>query len=148
MKVKYTKTNLKYPPLVIPRDILCAASDDNFVASTEYLSPNGTIAGYNLSVGEEYLVYGILVTEGQIRYLICDKDNEPAFFPAQLFSITNSMIMFDWEFNIYQWSDGECAVWGDSSFAKDYHYFVDLINKTPRAMQRFLDYKATIESYY
>ncbi|UKI51047.1 MAG: hypothetical protein L6U99_06920 [Clostridium sp.] len=60
-------------------------SDENFVVTD--LEASGSIIGYDLSVGREYVVYGILEYDCEKRvFLVQDDSNIPSFHSSKIVS--------------------------------------------------------------
>ena len=102
------------------------------------------VSGYKITLGKKYTVYGILFFKNEIRYLICDDDNVPGFFPSTLFEILENYILFDWGINSYQIEDEKILLIGYSDLIKDFEHLRDLIENTPDAVRTFLEYKNSL----
>lgn len=83
--------------LVLPYDPEEKVSNQNFVASSEYI----TGVGYKLTVGRSYYVYGILAGPFGSRYLLAGDDGIPQYYPAELFEILDGNVSIDWQARQY-----------------------------------------------
>lgn len=131
-------------PIVLPYDLSHELSDMNFISSREWYSIDSHVSGYKITLGKKYTVYGILFFKNEIRYLICDDDNVPGFFPSTLFEILENYILFDWGINSYQIEDEKILLIGYSDLIKDFEHLRDLIENTPDAVRTFLEYKNSL----
>ncbi len=139
MKVKcLINKNANINPLVLPLDINKELSDDNFVVSD--LEASGSITGYDLSVGRNYIVYGILEYDKETRYLVLDDSNIPTFHSSKLFQTIESDNNIEWDTMIFIVNGKELKITTYSDLL-DYNNLVQLINKKTISIRKFLDYK-------
>ena len=133
-----------YPPLVVPYDINKDFEGENFVVSKDWYTIDATIVGYTLTQGREYQVYGILISNDDIRYLVADDNNIPCFFPSGLFSVVENYICFDWQLTKYNIDNQQYILIGYSRLTSGYEDFRDLIGLDPAAIRKFIEYKDSI----
>lgn len=139
MKVKcIINKNANVLPLVLPIDINEELSDENFVVSD--LEATGSITGYDLSMGREYRVYGILEYDNEIRYLILDDSNIPVFHSSKLFQIIDSSLDIEWDTKVYIVNNKQLIITSYCDIL-DYNSLIDLVQEKPCAIKSFLDYK-------
>lgn len=144
MIINCIKNTENSSPIVLPYDLSHELSDMNFISSREWYSIDSRVSGYKITLGKKYTVYGILFFKNEIRYLICDDDNVPGFFPSTLFEILENYILFDWGINSYQIEDEKILLIGYSDLIKDFEHLRDLIENTPDAVRTFLEYKNSL----
>ncbi len=141
MKVKcIINRNVSVLPLVLPIDINKEFSDENFVVSN--LESTGSITGYDLSIGRDYIVYGILEYDNKKRFLIQDDSNIPAFHSSKLFQIIDSSLDIEWGTKAYLVNNKQLIITSYCDIL-DYNSLIDLIQENPYAIKSFLDYKET-----
>lgn len=97
-----------------------------------------------LKVNGIYTVYGQVLSEGIMEYLILGEENYPSWYPVELFEIIDDRIYFDWMFN-YRGRDGISAVWGYEELVRDEEYIYNLEDREEMAIQIFLDRKKEID---
>ena len=144
MIINCVKNTENSSPIVLPYDLSHELSDMNFISSREWYSIDSNVSGYKITLGKKYTVYGILFFKNEIRYLICNDDNVPGFFPSTLFEILENYILFDWGINSYQIEDEKILLIGYSDLIKDFEHLRDLIEYTPDAVRTFLEYKNSL----
>ena len=144
MIINCVKNTENSSPIVLPYDLSHELSDMNFISSQEWYSIDSHVSGYKITLGKKYTVYGILFFKNEIRYLICNDDNVPGFFPSTLFEILENYILFDWGINSYQIEDEKILLIGYSDLIKDFEHLRDLIENTPDAVRTFLEYKNSL----
>ncbi|MDE6761377.1 MAG: hypothetical protein K2J90_11990 [Lachnospiraceae bacterium] len=97
-----------------------------------------------LKVNSIYTVYGQMLSEGIMEYLILGEANYPSWYPVELFEIIDDRIYFDWMFN-YRGRDGISAVWGYEELVRNEEYIYNLEDREEMAIQIFLDRKKEID---
>jgi hypothetical protein len=106
-------------------------------------SDNGT---YPVTLGQEYLVVGMLMWENLLSLLIPDDYGGPCDIPAGMFTLGTWEIPPGWAFRLSsgirvggraQWSDPECAVWGYPEWVHDPKHGHDLMDCEPAALALF-----------
>lgn len=93
-----------------------------------------------MSVGRDYVVYGILEYDGEKRFLVQDDSNIPSFHSSKLFQIINSNSDFEWETKIFLINDKQLLITSYNNIL-NYNNLIELIEKKPKAIRIFLDYK-------
>lgn len=142
MKVKcIINKNANVEPLVLPLDINEEMSDENFVVTD--LEASGSILGYDLTLGKEYLVYGILEYGLEKKFLIQNDSNIPSFHSSKLFQIIDSNCDFEWATKTFLVNNKKLLI---TSYYEilNYNNLIELIEKKPKAIRKFLDYKESI----
>jgi hypothetical protein len=54
---------------------------------------------FNIRINSEYAIYGVCWWRGILLYLACDETLKPNWYPANLFSIIETKVPENWEFN-------------------------------------------------
>lgn len=119
-------------------------SGDAFVKATLGKRGGTQLMVLPLKVNGIYTVYGQILSEGIMEYLILGEENYPSWYPVELFEIIDDRIYFDWMFN-YRGRDGISAVWGYEELVRDEEYIYNLEDREKMAIQIFLDRKKEID---
>ena len=147
MVVRCINNSGNFAELVLPVDLTKPVSNSNFESSAIGITGEDE-DNYLLSVGQDYVVFGILSYGGDIRYLVRNCDGIPGFYPSALFSILNHEISPDWSINLYALSSGELFVVGYDALTKSYDALLALLREEPQAVENFLIYKQAFEEWY
>lgn len=127
--------------LILPIKNIDQSQDDAYAISSEWHTLNSEVSGYNISIDSKYFVAGIINWNNEVRYLISDDNGIPGFFPAELFQIYNSFIMFDWEINIFNIKQKQLLVIGYTQLAHDYNHLIGLVDMKSDDVKIFLNNK-------
>ena len=148
MIVKCIAIRNNLPAVVLPYDIDNPwKNDDDFVVIRAGYDEGNYTKKYSLTLDREYEVYGILIYGNSIRYLLSDDENMPCFFPSDLFLIKDRFLYYDWEITHYIIDKCQYVLMGYSALIENYASFRDLVDWSPNAIKKFLDYKATLTNY-
>lgn len=98
---------------------------------------------YGFSVGEEFFVVGMLLTEGNLRYLI-NSDRLVGTYPYQLFEVVDTRLPTGWCFNAFP-SNQKQAVWGYQEWCFDPKHHEALIEMDDDAHLIFFKRKIELE---
>lgn len=148
MKVICKKNDGLYSPIVLPYQIDCPITENNFILNNEYYTIDSERIGFCLTENRKYEVYGILFYLNQPRFLIQDDMGMPAFLPCELFEINEKSVCFDWEAAFYKTENGSLTWIGYPTIAQSYECFRDLFRRERNAISQFLQYKASVEQWY
>jgi len=101
-----------------------------------------------LTIGEKYLVMGIMLVEGYLLYLI-DSDRVINAFPYQLFKIVESELPKSWFFRAFtigeqSYSQME-AVWGYKELCLEIGHYESLIEMDATAFKTYFNRKREFE---
>ena len=84
---------------------------------------------FDLNICKVYVVYGILLYNQTLKYLISDEQyDSPYWYPAELFEIIDHSLPINWHFNFYGYSKHPeyniytNAIWGYKEFLDLNHY--------------------------
>lgn len=93
-----------------------------------------------------YLVYGIILHEGSIKYLLFDEHKMPNWYPAELFSLIDTKIPNDWNYQFFGYKDaGVSAIWGYYELVFDDNHFDGLSEQDHNEYELFLKRKQEID---
>jgi len=109
-------------------------------------------ARFDLSVGEIYTVYSMLIFKEAIEYLISKGPLEkPFWYTAELFDIVDNQLSFQWFFVFRGYDHPEevqdlsVAIWGYREMVFDDRHRLDLIEREPEALKVFFKRKQEMD---
>lgn len=150
MVVRCLKNELDNSPvLVLPTQEDREIGDEDFVYSKEDYIYAKKFHEYALTIDKEYVVYGILQYDGQLRYLVEDDFEEVFFFSSELFDICDASVPFEWtvaKFDL-KLEKGTLFVLGYDALTNSYADLLDLLDMKYSAIKKFFDYKAWIRKW-
>jgi hypothetical protein len=146
MKVICLNNVCSIPPLVLPRAANKKLDSDNFTCYSG-CTISHSIFGHDISVDKIYEVYGIMVYNGQTRYLIQDDRQIPVFCPSALFQINNTSVFWNWKVREFEIGNKKMLIISDDQFIDSYSKLIDLVDGKPSAVKSFLDSKKFMENY-
>ena len=138
MKVRCKKKSGYYQFLVIPYNL---ELDNEDVASSEGATSDTGELEYDLTLEHDYTVYGIVVIDGEIRYLLQDDHGYPGFFPSSLFEVLQSGLPLDWEIAEYHFRKKTMLVIGYSNLVNQYSHLRGILLLQPNDVKIFLENK-------
>jgi len=134
-------------PLYFSRTIDFSPKDEDYVYSCDYYTISSAKNGYNVTIGKEYKVYGIMFVDNKVRYfVIMDGYSSPRWLPSELFDVSDPQIPFDWKVGSYISNFGEGMYLGYSELT-DYPFMLDLLDGNLDAGKRFCQIRENIDSY-
>ncbi|MED4129768.1 phosphoribosylaminoimidazole synthetase [Shouchella miscanthi] len=75
-----------------------------------------------ITIGKEYIVYGIIHYEGGFRYLVYDDFETIYWYPAELFEVIDSNLPSNWHFKFFgQNAEPISAIMGYKELLNDDH---------------------------
>jgi hypothetical protein len=93
---------------------------------------------FHVSVGTEYLVFGMAAYNGVIVFLVLDDTHKPNWYPIEFFSVTDPKLPADWLFSRNVANEhGIDAIWGYKNLITDPKHYEDLIEREPEALKIF-----------
>lgn len=102
---------------------------------------------FGIQEGKEYIVMGMILSEGVLSYLI-DDGGIPLLCPFQLFEIVDSSIDVNWHFRIYTLGDDiypyKEAVWGYYELCFDEKHYELLVEQQEAAVSKYFKIKESI----
>jgi len=129
------------------------------IANTgEGLSEKSIEAGYskndkfNIDIGIEYTVYGMVMWKGSLDYLLSAKSNQPVMCPAELFKVVNTLLPPVWFFTFRRYESDKSkgayiAIWGYKEMISNSEHHADLLLGKPEALEIFKKRKKQIDEY-
>ena len=100
-----------------------------------------------MKVGDVYLVYGQMIVDGILQYLIQGSGEYlPSWYPAEIFEIVDSQMHFETYFR-YRSNEEISAVWGFKELVDNENYIDDLMERESYAVEIFLMRKEEIEEF-
>ena len=148
MNVKCTNNRGTYPLLVLPIDNTREIDEDNYVSSNEWYTIDSAISGYCLTIDKQYLVYGVMIYQNKMRFLVLNDQGNPYFMPSELFDNNEIAICWDWEESHFCVDKMDCKILTSPELISSYDDLVSLVSLDENAFRRFLDYKKYIDDYY
>ena len=116
-------------------------------ALSDYPGLSRYVQDGEFTVGQEFLVMGMLLGEGRLAYLIDDGGVITAS-PVQLFEVTDSELDSNWHFRAYTKDDEHYpyseATWGYHELCFDDKHYEGLVEMEEQAM--LLYYRRKIEA--
>lgn len=117
--------------------------------SAEYFELGYTSAAeFDLKQGKEYIVYGIILSNGVLSYLTVGEGSLPAWYPAPLFEQTRRDLPDDWFFAYLSKEEGYVinAIWGYEELVSRDDHFDGLGDLNKPDLEVFLQRKAQIDN--
>jgi len=109
---------------------------------------------YPLSIQKEYDVYGIMLYDGHMQYLLIGEENLPSWYSSEFFEVVENILPFEFYFDCKKNSRIETeygydfmidAIWGYEELVKDETHIADLFERKDKAIRTFLKRKAEID---
>jgi len=141
MKVKCTTltylTNTS-PVLFLPYS--SSKNEDDFITFSHGSSLNDGVK-YHLFVGADYVVYGIMVHDNILYYLISFEETVmPDWIPSNLFEITDSTIPYFWVINTkFHKNDDIMFILSHYEISIDFNHMIGLLQGIPSDFKSFRD---------
>ena len=67
---------------------------------------------FDLTLNQEYDVYGICLVGDLLEYLVEDNSKMPQWYPAAAFELSDDRVSQEWHFRIFPPDSAVTAVWG------------------------------------
>ena len=104
-------------------------------------------AEYPIKIGDEYVVYGQMIYNEVLYYLIKETyEDLPSWYPAELFEVTNNLIYMEWYFRFDSESELS-AIWGYWELVFSLEHYDGLIDREKKDIKIFLDRKKEIDEF-
>lgn len=150
MKVicKQNKINSNYELLVLfKQEERKNIYDDDYVSERGYYNVDNDMI-YDIQIGKEYEVYGIMFFETRIRYLvICDNSAMPNWIIDDMFEITDCKLPYNWYCNTFVSNNIMGTTIGYKELAIDYKHLLGLMSQSPKDVSIFINQKDKIEYF-
>lgn len=102
---------------------------------------------YSIIVGVEYIVYGIMVHDNVMYYLISFEENQPPdWIPSCLFEVSENSIPYFWEFKTSVANNDEVMfIMSHSEIINNFNHMLGLIQGYSSDFEKF---KCIMNEYY
>lgn len=127
--------------------VTCIENSGKFLSEKALMLGNTVETIFELEIGTNYFVYGIIIWKGVLHYLVIDQEgNLPSWYPAEIFHVSNNLLPLEWYFNYYSELDHDIsAIWGYKELVVDEDHFDNLIERESEAIKVFLKRKVELE---
>jgi hypothetical protein len=105
---------------------------------------------YQITVGNVYIVYGIITMQRIVYYIILDDTEEhPWPYPSELFKVIDNRIPPDWFYNFYGYESSNSidSTLGYKELGLDKQHYIDLMERERTALDIFFGRKVEIDEY-
>ena len=130
--------------------VVCTANHGSALSAKHFeKSGNTPFSEFDLKIGEEYVVYGIIVSKGLLSYLVIGTARFAQWYPADLFKVSQSKLPDNWHFVHFREDQGFLveAIWGYEELTKPDH-FDALSDMQPSAINIFIERKKEIDTVF
>jgi len=103
---------------------------------------------FEFVIGTEYMVYAICLYQGSLMYLLVGDGRRPAWYPAELFQVTNGDLPSTWQYAFLGFESQLNAIWGYDELVNVPEYFDDLSNLEEPAEIIFWERQREIDNLY
>ena len=103
-------------------------------------------SAFDLTIGTEYIVYGISFWLGFPLYLIVGEDRRPHWYPAELFQVSRTELPGCWYFAFFGSKDDLNAVCGYDELVNKWDHYDQLSNLDQHALEVFEVRRQEIDS--
>ena len=127
--------------------VICVANHGSALPAKHFeKSGNTPVSEFDLEIGEEYVVYGIIVSRGLLSYLVICRAGYAQWYTADLFKVSQSKLPDNWHFVHFQEEQGFLveAIWGYEELLTPQH-FDALSEMEPEAIDVFVEKKREID---
>lgn len=107
---------------------------------------NSYYADY-IEVDKEYVIYGIIIYEDKVHYLISDSCRTPFWYPAELFVVINNLLPFEWYYNFYGDDFYLKAIFGYKELIFDDAHSYNILEREQKDLEIFCTRKKEIDEY-
>ena len=110
---------------------------------------NNKIVFERISLNTIYNVYGIIIFQEELKYLIYDDYEMPSWYSSDLFEVANTQLPFNWHYNFYGYNEyGLSATWGYYELVNVEEHHSALIEGDGKAEEIFYKRKKEIDDMY
>jgi len=105
--------------------VICIANRGSALSAKHFdKSGNTPSTEFDLDVGHEYVVYGMVVSKGLLSYLVIGTAMFAQWYPAELFKVTQSNLPDNWHFEYLREEEGFLvdAIWGYEELLRPDHF--------------------------
>lgn len=99
-----------------------------------------------IKLGNTYTVYGIVLYEGSMLYLLYDDYKMANWYPAELFEVTDKQLPSNWYYQFYGYQElGVSAIWGYYELVLSEKHYNGICEKSSDEIKVFLKRKKEID---
>lgn len=99
-----------------------------------------------IKLGNTYTVYGIILYEGSMVYLLYDNYKMANWYPAELFEVTDKHLPSNWYYQFYGYQEfGVSAVWGYYELVLSEKHYNGICEKNSDEIKVFLKRRKEID---
>jgi hypothetical protein len=135
--------------------VTCVSNEPASLADHQQSRAATFESAYPLTVGQQYVVAGMAITETVFYFLVRDDDGAPRFAPAGMFDLIEAPLPPGWYFALGSgvrasgrdlWVDPVVATWGYPELVRDPGHFSALLDEDPDALAIFVRRLAEAEA--
>ena len=119
--------------------VRCESNDASRLAAERFEGGFTPVSEFDLVPGNEYVVYGTMLSGSLLSYLIMGEGKSPHWYPAELFNVTQSDLPPNWHFGVFSKEQGYVvnAIWSYEEMINDEEHFDALSDLEPNAVDVF-----------
>ena len=121
--------------------VRCIKSSGADLSPADIAAGHYTSSTFYVSVGGEYVVYGVAFDKGAISYLIEDDTGYIRWYPASLFEITSDRVSRLWRFSSVASAKGYEAQMSFAELVQNLDFFTRLVDGEKAAEDIFYRWK-------
>jgi hypothetical protein len=115
--------------------VKCAEKSNGLMSGERRGDEPRTRQEYPLVVGKEYVVYAVVLSRGQILYLVQNELREyPLLVPCELFELSDGSVSRYWRYGVHSGDLGTVHVLGYREFADSLSHYEQIVEWAPRAL--------------
>jgi hypothetical protein len=117
----------------------CIANSARALAPAHVALGYGVESTFDVTIGKEYVVYGIVLWRSLLLLLISDDYSLPHWAPLELFEPIDAKLPEDWFFSTNVANEhGVTAIWGYERLIRDRVHYERLVEGEPDAIEAFV----------
>jgi len=132
--------------------VKCVANGVNSVFQRNILAHSNPKGSWPIKMGDSYMVYGLLLWNGNLPYLIVNRFKgiyfHPVFCPAELFETTDTRLPKDWYFSFRGTERENDAVWGYQELALVPKHLEEMLESEDDAVAILIERMKEIDEYF
>ena len=127
--------------------VLCKSNSGRDLSAKHFAIGYTSSSEFDLEKGKEYVVYGIILNQRLLSYLIVGEGSWPSWYPAELFSLTRKDLPENWYFAYLREDEGFVvnAIWGYEELVETENHFDGLSNMNKLDIELFLKRREQID---
>lgn len=130
-------------------EVNCIATEGYLFSMKNVKKGNISKTNFNgIQIGKTYTVYGIVLYEEGIKYLIYDDYEMANWYPSELFDVTNRKLPLNWYYQFYGYRDfGVSAIWGYNELVVSEKHYNGLCEQRLDEVAIFLRRKEEMDEF-